>query len=857
MPLMAFFFLIAFCSAYGQGKNFFIDRKDPSWIIKKDSKGATPPAKDISDGYFLSFYENQNNVELQEDYSHTIREIVSDAGVQNGSEISVTYEPGFQKLIFHKIILWRNNQPSDQLKASKFKVLQKEKDLSKFIYSGTFNAYLLLDDVRKGDRIEYAYTIKGYNPAFGQKYATGLYFESSSSIGHSYTNVIVNKNRTLQFKNFNFNEAPKITEKDGLKMYEWESKLTKTYRTADYEPSWYNPFKRTQLTEYKNWNEVVNWGLAINDYPVENTGLLVSKAQELKQKSGNNPKKYIELATRFVQDEIRYMGIETGQYSHKPNSPEKVLRQRYGDCKDKSLLLVHLLNQMNINAYMAYVDTYTRIKTIEELPSPFAFNHVVVVAEMNNHKIWIDPTISYQRGPIDRLYFPDYGQALVIKKGVNALENVISNPKGKLKSNLTFTLSSPDSNKNTVLIVKSVYTDNYADNIRATIAESGTDDLEKQYLEYYTKSYTGIEITAPIEIKDNESTNTLEITESYEISDIWDGQTDAGKPYASFYADLISPRLRKIPAKARIAPLSLGAPINIDQTITIHLPMYWDLDAAPFKLENEALYFETKASQKDKTIVLNYVLRNKTTYIDGANVKTYIKDREKILDQLGYYITWGAPSNQDAFNPYLICISMLILMVCFVYVLNLYQVSTPFDLDKISNARPIRGWLILLGLDTICNPIASINVVTSYDIWKYNTWKGFNQYGVLAQYSLKTMIIIYVALFSVLFCLSILNIFLFFKRRESYVQRGIQYLFGYICLVILCMGIYLLLKGASGEPIIWKEITTMLLSIVYSSIWISYLKRSTRVEETFVFTYPELAWKTELIKKETLENENV
>ncbi len=57
------------------------------------------------------------------------------------------------------------------MKAGKFKVLQNEKDLSKFIYSGTYDAFLLLEDVRKGDRIEYAYTIKGDNPIFGRKYA--------------------------------------------------------------------------------------------------------------------------------------------------------------------------------------------------------------------------------------------------------------------------------------------------------------------------------------------------------------------------------------------------------------------------------------------------------------------------------------------------------------------------------------------------------------------------------------------------------------------------------------------------------------------------------------------------------------
>ena len=52
-----------------------------------------------------------------------------------------------------------------------------------------------------------------------------------------------------------------------------------------------------------------------------------------------------------MQDEVRYLGLENGISAYKPSSPNKVYNQRFGDCKDKSLLLVTMLNQMNIEAY--------------------------------------------------------------------------------------------------------------------------------------------------------------------------------------------------------------------------------------------------------------------------------------------------------------------------------------------------------------------------------------------------------------------------------------------------------------------------------------------------------------------------
>ena len=868
MPLVAFLCFIAISTAYGQGKNFSIDRKEPSWIVKTNSKGATPPAKDISDGYFLSLYENQTHVELQEEYSHVIREIVSDAGVQNGSEVSVTYEPGFQKLIFHKILLWRNNQSTELLQSHKFKVLQTEKDLSKFIYSGTYDAYLLLDDVRKGDRIEYAYTVKGNNPIFGQKYATHLYFEGESSVGQLYTNIIFNKNRSFNLKNFNFNDRPKITEKDGLTLYEWESRLTKTHRITDFEPSWYSPLRSTQISEYKNWNEVVNWGLSINDYPNLSSPLLDKKVQELKAKSANNTDKYLELATRFVQDEIRYMGIEVGQYSHKPNSPEKVLKQRYGDCKDKSLLLVHLLSRMNIPAYMAYANTYSTIKTNEYLPSPFAFNHVVVQVLKNQKKIWIDPTISYQRGPVDKIYFPDYGYALVIKKGVNALERVVSKATGKQVSKLTFTLPDTTADLKATLVVKSIYTGNYADNIRSEIAETATDDLEKNYLEYYSKLYTGIEMTDPIVVKDNEAANTLEVTESYKISDIWSTDADDGKPYTSFVADLIGYEMRNIPAKSRSTPLSLKSPVNVSQTLEIITPEPWDLEVSDFQLDNDYFYFENNGSNNGKTLTLNYIFRGKKDYIEGSAVKAYVKDRAKVKDQLSYYITWGTAKTTDGSNPYLMVICIISMVILTIYVIKIYQAKSAYTLIELHEAKPIRGWLILLGITTAVVPFGLFRRAISSGFWDYPLWNDLSEKTALVEYSLKSMLFLHAIGFAALLCFSILGMLLFFNRRKSFPEIYIPFLFGYICFLILNCGIYLLIRHVTGGGIFWIEIMAILFFIAPATCWILYLKKSVRVKETFVFPYSELEWRTAMIKhynhqatvaqqKEIIDNENI
>ena len=844
--LLTAFLCIHTVLAFGQGKNFYVNRTAPSWIVKLNPKDYKVHTKDVSDGYYMGLIESQNHAEFKEGYRHYIREIVSPSGVQNASEISVTYDPGFQKLIFHKIIIWRNNRPIDKLVAGNFKILQNEKELSKFIYSGTFDAYLILHDVRKGDRIEYAYTIKGQNPIFGDKYANTFFFEGSSSVGRRYTNLIVNKQRKLNFKNFNFDGKPLSRDMEGLRVYEWESNLTKTHRVADHEPSWYVPEKYTQISEYQSWQDVVDWGLKVNSYPELKTPMLDKTVEQLKMLAGNDPQKYIELATRFVQDEIRYMGIEMGEYSQRPNAPERVLIQRYGDCKDKSLLLVYLLNKQNIDAYMAYVDTYAGKRTKDFLPSPFLFDHVVVVVEYNHNKTWIDPTISNQRGSFNSIYFPNYGQALVLKPGINQPEEVISIPTGKLVANLNFILRDTLPGSKAVLTINSTYTDNYADNMRSTIEDQGTDGLQTSFLEYISKYYPDIENKGNIIIKDDENNNEINITESYLISNIWLKPEKANtNRYIYFYGDLVDYELRGIKDKNRKSPFALKYPVNVEQNITVQLPGFWKYQDQSAKVESDNYYFEYNRYTKGNILKINYSYRNFKDHIETKDIKQYVKDIKKMEDNVSTYIEYN-PSVGNTYNPYLLLLAMLAIIASAFYFYRIYFVEAPYDIQKIMHAPAIGGWLIVLAIFVLLDPFTLIFSALQYkmfDVVAETTYTGTTRILLI------TAQIVKIVCFSIQLSWSLLIMFLFFKRRENLPQQYIRNVYFQICLILLYLVIDLLVGFAADQPIVsGKYLLGNAASLAVCLILIMLFKRSKRVQRTFVFTYPELHWKMERIK---------
>ena len=96
---------------------------------------------------------------------------------------------------------------------------------------------------------------------------------------------------------------------------------------------------------------------------------------------------------RYVADQIRYVGLEFGVNAYVPYPTARVFERRYGDCKDKSLLMVTLLRILGIEAHMALVRTFPYGAIPDPPPSISLFDHAIV--RVPSADLWFDPTARY------------------------------------------------------------------------------------------------------------------------------------------------------------------------------------------------------------------------------------------------------------------------------------------------------------------------------------------------------------------------------------------------------------------------------------------------------------------------------
>lgn len=832
--LIYFLCLLVSSAAVNSGTPAVHISTKPTWLGTYKAYNQKPSARSIEKGFFYALIEEQIHVEKQADYHHFIKEIVSEAGIQNASQISVSFDPAFERLDFHDITIWRDNKPINRLKTSSFKVLADEKDLSNFVYQGSFSALCILDDIRKGDRIEYSYTITGRNPIFNGKYCDGVYFQWYQPIAHQYTAIIVSAQRKLSFKYFNKVPKATISEAAGLKRYEYEDFQIPAGHDDDNQPSWYNALGYAQISEYNDWAGIVNWALSINPTATNIKGELADRIKQLKVEAKGDKAKYFRAAVKTVQDEVRYMGIEIGQYSHRANNPEKVFKQRYGDCKDKSLLLVSMLKANDIEANMVLVNADQGEQIAEYIPTYNAFNHAVVVATVNGKQVWIDATIDYQGGSGTDIYFPDYGKGLILKAGNNQLTTIPKSKTGKITYTDTYQIK--DMKSPVLFTVKSTYTLNHADDIRDKLASAGMAETEKNYLDYYSKIYSKIESKDSVVVDDDLQNNVLTTTETYLISNFLKKDSTSNKYTADLYANYVADQLPSFTGQTK-TPVSVNYPYDMDYTQRVILPGGWDVPEKNNSINRDYYHFSSHYTANGDTLLLNYKLAYLQDHVPVEKLAEFKEDIKQLnSDGLSYSFSYtpGTEPEPSNTNSFMVLLAGSLTIGLIIIGIRIYQRETPAIVFSYgSTFWPVGGWLILVAVILGLTGLFSALVLISSDYFSLTTWNLVASGKQVLGY--KLFITMEVICFIILMCYSVYCLILLINKRDILPQLIINYFlftaafFGidFICTLVLKHN-----KFVEPHPY------ALIYSIIMAFIWITYFKKSIRVEDTFIVPYP-------------------
>jgi transglutaminase-like putative cysteine protease len=823
----------------------------PDWLtIIHPDQTRQPSQEDISEGFYFELLDLQTNLLHNTEYTHFIKHIINESGVQDQSEVSVTFSPQFQQVVFHKVCILRDGAVLDQLEPSRIKIVQEETDANEFEYNGLNRAFITLKDVRKGDRLEVSWSIIGFNPVFGKKYSAAHYFIRSTAVCNYFRTIISSPDRPLLIATRNNAPAPE-EKKDGDRLvYRWINPPLKNSESESNTPSWYDADPVVYITEYKTWQEVVDWGLkTFNHYQYPLPAALQQKMTDWRKTAAGNKDIFANLATRFVQNDIRYLGLEIGANTHRPHAPAEVFAGRFGDCKDKALLLSVILQHEGIPACAALINTSAGHILPEVSPSPGQFDHVIVAIQRPAGAwLYVDPTISGQRGELTNLYVPAYGYTLLLHEGEDSLRSVTPGLHYDYYIHEQLDARFYDTSRFTVT---TTFTGGAADKTRTMFAESSRKDIVESYIKYYSTYLEGIRQQQPVDYSDDSLKNELTVKEYYAVPSLWKIDK-AGKKSFDFAAKVLSDYLSNPSDAPSDAPMALTWPLHVHYTLRLILPEEWNFNSGELHIKNDAYQFDFTPEISGKEMTLSYNLKTFGDHISSADIQQYKTDYKNIEDRLFFTLykdkTEAAPdpptetahtrtsstsleggSSKPCWPAiWLSFFYTLLFSRLFVY-LNARSEET---LYAPGSGYPLGGWIIVLGLSIAAGLVIDTFQLLRANFYSFDNWAAYGraggsalQYLYLGQLAIQLNFIAGAA--AVLYW--------FLKKRDIFPRMFIWYA------VIVLSGRLLLFALFHMTPVPaalesyradlpWACVRTS----VYAAIWVSYILRSGQVKSTFL-----------------------
>lgn len=317
--------------------------------------------------------------------------VLSPLGLQQASQLGLEWNPALQTPTVHHAQIIRSGETADILEKADFTILRREAALEQSLQiNGVLTGVLVNPDIRVGDTIDFAYSLRTQFDVFSNPLEAQFYSYSPLPIDLAATSISWPDSMKVQTRAGRHASVPQITQQGDFN----ELSLRKTDIEAQTYP---DTIATRSLPDYA-WqiSSFPQWGtIADHIRPAYNQASTLPDAADLvahvaRIKSEHTTAEARALAAlRLVQDEVRYMALTLGEGGWLPVSASEVWASRQGDCKGKTVLLVALLRELGIDAVPVLVSS-TNPPLDKYLPMVGAFDHVIVKARINGETYLMD-----------------------------------------------------------------------------------------------------------------------------------------------------------------------------------------------------------------------------------------------------------------------------------------------------------------------------------------------------------------------------------------------------------------------------------------------------------------------------------
>jgi len=565
-------------------------------------------------------------------YRQQVIRIINPRGAELNRTFHIEYAPARQQVrILQSRVFHPDNTTDDG-------VLLRDYSLSEPWYNLYYDVHdreITFPELAPGDLVELSYLVED----MGGQTMLGDYFGDLALLQYSQPTqkaVYVLLAPAKQILHFNHPKSARYRRtagKDGTAVHLWEARDLEAVDPEPDMPGITETNSYLHVSTFESFQSLGRW------YAGQVSDQLVP-GPEVKKLAGEltegltEPLDKIRAIYRFVTDQTRYVGLEFGIHSYVPYQVSDVLMRKFGDCKDKSALLVALFSQVGIRAQMALV-RMKRLGPVPRDPASLAvFNHAI--CHLPDFDLWLDGTAPFH----DVTELPDQDQgtlALVIEKEGGRLVPIPTSPAERNRTEILYQVR-PARDGSAVIRSRVAVTGSVAPALRARFAGAAArrDVFEKTMNELFP----GAQVTS-MDIENlKEPQHPLVTLAEFRAPAICRAEQGTIEVPA-----LVSPtKYQKIfsPFRERRFDLLLAPPWSVEWTVQVAAPEGFQLDKLPGAYKAESAFGLARISfeRKGEEILVRAVFRLNQNRIKAADYPAFRSFLGEVDGVLGTRLTF-------------------------------------------------------------------------------------------------------------------------------------------------------------------------------------------------------------------------
>jgi len=808
------------------------------WVVAIEP--GKPSVAVAEGGYRSLLYDDQLLMEStrQVQFHRRVYSLESLEGTRVFDGMSVDFDPSWQKATLHWIRVRRDGRVVDKLDARKLRLLQREANLESGQIDDTRTLHAVLEDLRVGDELDYAWSIEGVHPAFPGISSGSHVFEMPWLVERMHFRIVWERPDSLRTLLLHGATDPVIERARGGRILTWDLRAVAASRFDDQVPGWWDDRPVVDWTNLVDWSQLA--AAQSRFYPSGAADPAVASLARRIALVDSTPSGRVVAVLRYLQDSIRYLGYEGGMGSHIPRLPRTTLALRQGDCKDKSFLMTDLLRSLGIEAHPVLVNTQGDKDMDQRLPSPWWFDHVVVGVRLSGRLFLLDPTDVDQRGLLEEIPQVEATRVLILEPDPQGMEEIVpSRPKEAeydLKENWDATKGPGFPARLERVLVRR---GRAAEAFRNRLSRSSPKTEIDAEFDRLKASYPGLRRDGEPSWKEDSTTGAVTWRSFFFCDSFWKKSGDSTWTLAVSASAIKELAQDPGELEERRAPLDLGHFRNYQVKIKVRLPERdWASETNEFEPDLPSLDFRFRSDLHPSVFELQWNWESLSDHVALEDLPAWKSAMDSVRSKSEWTITLDKRNWIAKFNWSVAFLCAAVFAFGVWGARKLWRWSpkrlAPLPPDALAQRSP---WWALYALGMFVNPVrAAIGVAEARWIFDAPRWSDL----MIENGSLSALILAEVAFQILSIPMWVMLQALFWKKRSSFPVLNAAVVGSIVAWLVADAVLVRHLGGVDASD----NLQLISVNLPSLSIWIVYFLRSNRSKSVFRVQGPDAAPQT-------------